>query len=503
MSIEKLSPDEFKKIIQNKDLRTSLAKDSHKWFFNLYLPHYVTYPSATFHDELFALTEDESKKMVGVTAFRGCGKSTLMTLSLPIWAIIGKLQKKFIVIIGQTQRQARQHLANIRSEMEGNELLKEDLGPFKEIEDEWGSYSLVIPNYGARITAASMEQTIRGLRHNQYRPDLIICDDVEDLASVRTKEGRDKIFDWIVGEAIPAGDHNTKYVFIGNLLHEDCLLMRFKEKMNSGELNGVFKEIPLITKEGQITWPGKFPDLDKVEEEKKKIGSEAAWQREYLLRIISDCERVIHPEWIQYYDTIPPFDEKHDFRLTATGIDLAISDKDSADYTAMVSAHLFGYEGNVKIYILPNPVNKRMTHYETMETAKSLSNSLGKGQKTWLLVEDVGYQQAVPQELARMGYPAKAVKIHGSDKRSRLALTSHLVQNATILFPKNGAELLISQLVGFGVEKHDDLGDAFSLLINRIINLDHTERKNGIWWLGLNGKMDGVSWRVKGKEFDD
>jgi hypothetical protein len=117
-------------------------------------------------------------------------------------------------------------LANIKRELETNELLKADIGPFEEISDEWGSNSIVIPKYGARITVASTEQSIRGLRHGEYRPDLVICDDVEDLNSVKTKEGRDKTFNWLVGEVLPIGDQDTKMVLVGNLLHEDSLLMR-------------------------------------------------------------------------------------------------------------------------------------------------------------------------------------------------------------------------------------------------------------------------------------
>lgn len=71
-------------------------------------------------------------------SFRGSAKSTIMTVSYPIWAIIGKLQKKFIVILSQTQYQARLHLANIKAELESNELLKQDLGPFYEVNEEWG-----------------------------------------------------------------------------------------------------------------------------------------------------------------------------------------------------------------------------------------------------------------------------------------------------------------------------------------------------------------------------
>jgi hypothetical protein len=65
--------------------------------------------------------------------------------------------------------------------------------------------SLVFSNMNARITAASSEQSIRGLRHGQHRPDLIIGDDVEDMASAKTKEGRQKTYGWLKGESRPTG----------------------------------------------------------------------------------------------------------------------------------------------------------------------------------------------------------------------------------------------------------------------------------------------------------
>jgi len=56
-----------------------------------------------------------------------------------------------------------------------------------------------------------------------------------------------------------------------------------------------------------------------------------------------------------------------------------------------------------------------------------------------------------------------------TDKRSRLAVISQFIQDGTILFPKQGAEELIQQLIGFGVEKNDDLVDALTLLVNKIL----------------------------------
>lgn len=482
---EPVSPDLLKKIINKQKMRTELTRKSHWWFFNIYLNHYISHPSAPFHQQIFGLTEDETIKTLLIVAFRGSAKSTILTMSFPIWAILGKQQKKFVIILGQTQRQAKQHLVNIRKELEANKLLRQDLGPFKEVEDEWGSYSLVIPKYGARITAASMEQTIRGIRHNQYRPDLIICDDIEDLITVKTKEGRDKIHQWITGEVIPAGDLNTRIVLVGNLLHEDSLLMRIKEKIINQEIEGCFMEIPLIDNNGNITWTGKFPTMADVEAEKKKIGNEIAWQREYLLRIIPDSERVVHGEWIHHYDDLPPAKNNEHFRYVATGVDLAISQKDNADYTAMVSARVYGYDEDLRVYILPNPINERLDFPQTLEKAKQISKAVSGGYRSKLVIEEVQYQAALIQQLVEAGYPAVGAKVHGQDKRARIALTTHLIQSGKILFPKKGSESLIRQLVDFGVEKHDDLADAFTILIQEVMKDSHQPPMPEVWCISI------------------
>lgn len=461
--MKEINKSEIEELIKDKSARIAVVRRSHAWFFYVYFGHYVSYPAADFHKEMFRLTEDESTSTLVVVAFRGSAKSTIFTMSYPIWAILGILQKKFVIILGQTQRQAKQHLVNIRMELENNELLRSDLGPFHEVEDEWGSYSLVIPKYNARITAASMEQTIRGMRQGQYRPDLIICDDIEDLQGVKTKEGRDKIHQWITGEVIPAGDRNTKMVFIGNLLHEDSLLMRLKDKIQNGELDGHFTAIPLIDDNDKISWPGKFPDAQAIEKENKKIANDIAWQREYMLRIVPEEGRIIYREWIQYYDDIK--EDRNDLRYTLTGVDPAISKRDSADYTAIVSGKVYGYEDKQRIYILPGPINRRMNFPETLDELKSISRTL----KSPILIESYTYQRVLAEQLQMIGFNAEAIDMGGNDKRSRLAMLSNMVKNGQIIFPRQGAEDLISQLVNFGIEKHDDLADALNVLVFKAI----------------------------------
>lgn len=475
-------------MLKDRSVRTSITKDSFLYFFHFYYAHYVKYETADFQKEIIHNLEKSSIENMYVVAFRGSGKSTMVTTAYPIWAILGKQQKKFCIIFCQTRAQAKQHMMNIRTELEGNDVLKKDLGPFQEESDEWGSFSLVFKKHGARITVASTEQSIRGIRHNEHRPDLIICDDVEDVQSTKTREGRDKTYHWLRGEIIPAGDRNTRLIIVGNLLHEDSLLMRIKEEISQGKTKGIFREYPLLDRDDTCLWPGKYKDVKDVEDEKLKVASDISWQREYLLRIIPSDDQVIYPEWIQYYDELPG--TRHmGYRGTYAGVDLAISAKDSADFTTIVSAHVYSRREKMRIYILPNPIQQKLNFPAQVDLMKNFKSTNMPRSSDTLFVESVAYQEALPQMLELHGITAEAIKPKG-DKRTRLSLTSTAIKSGIIKFPKQGCEDLIEQLVGFGVEKHDDLADAFSLLINATLDKHSNEGTIIMFWLG--GDDDGT-----------
>jgi predicted phage terminase large subunit-like protein len=462
------------KMFRDRRIRAAITRQSHFMFFHFYFAHYVKYATAPFQRELFHLSERQDISNLFVVAFRGSAKSTIFTTSYPVWAILGEQRKKFVLILCQTQAQAKQHMMNLRRELESNALLKNDLGPFQAEDNEWGASSLVFSNLNARITAVSTEQSMRGLRHNQYRPDLIIGDDLEDLASTKTREGRNKTYQWLTGEVVPAGDRNTRLVIVGNLLHEDSLLMRLKEDVEKKRINGAFKAYPLIC-DGKILWPGKYPTMAEIEEEKGKAANEFAWQREYLLQIVPAEDQAIRREWIQYYDFIPPeeilscgYPQHTEIRI---GVDPAISKNDAADYTAMVPGLLREQrEGGYLIYILPKIINKRMSFPETVDTCKTLYKSYREDEmRTTFVIEDVAYQKALPEQLKSEGMRNIMTTRPGvQDKRSRLVLTANMIKTGRVLFPKEGAEQLIQQIVHFGVEKHDDLADAFANLVHSV-----------------------------------
>ncbi len=326
-------------------------------------------------------------------------------------------------------------------------------------------FSIVFSKIGARITVASSEQSIRGLRNSQYRPDLIICDDVESITSVKTKEGRQKTHQWLTGEVIPAGDTNTRLVIAGNLLHQDSLLMRIKEDLINKKIDGIFKEYPLFDEKGMVAWPGKYPDKENIEKERRRVGDEIAWQREYLLNIVPGYEKIIHPKWIKRYGKIPSFNSP-DYQGTYIGVDPAISEKENASKTAMVMASFFGEKDERKIYVHPNPINKRMTFYEIEKTIEHLCNLIDDSKGGIPIIEDVGSQKWLYDQLKRKDILAELSKTQGLSKDVRLKKAGIQVEAGRVFFPEKGVEELLDQILNFGTEKYDDLADAFSIVIS-------------------------------------
>lgn len=474
-----LTKKQIAEILHNSVIRKELAYNSIYYFFAIYFFHYIKFPLAPFHKDFFKLAENKSTKLAVISAFRGSAKSTIFSLCYPIWAATGKQQKKFILIITYTQQQAKMILDNLKKELEENILLKRDIGPFIEESGEWSSTSIVLKRYNVRIRVASVEEGIRGVRYGQYRPDVIILDDVEDLPSIKTQEGRDKLFDWYTGNIIPLGDIHTRIILIGTRLHEDDLLSRIIEKIKTRQMKGIYKEIPLLNSKRKIAWLGKYPTMNTIIKEEMRVGNNIAWCREFLLKFVSSEDQLIKNNFIQYYDIMPPLEK---LSYIIIGVDLAISQKETADYTAMVPLYVFKTTDSIQIYVGKQIVNKRLNLYQTGVIAKELQYSIANGQSITLVVEDIGYQKAALEHMKKEGLKIEAVTIYGQDKYTRLSMTTPYFEQGIIFFPKEGVKELISQLTGFPSEAHDDMVDALVYGILKIQELENRP-KPSIRWL--------------------
>ena len=280
----KSNKDEIReKITHDQQVRRTITQRSLFWFVRIFLVDYLEYGFAPFQEEMMFLAEDDTNRLLSVMAFRNSGKSTLLNLGFALWSVLGVRQKKCVVIISKTQNQAKSNFLNIKVQLEKNKLLISDMGPFKSEENDWGMYSLELPKFEARIISIPREQSIRGIRHNKYRPDLIIVDDVEDTGSAEKENERDDVYHWFMSEVIPAGSDQTKIIVLGNLLHENSLLMKLRDDAIENPKTSIFRAYPLLDEEDKILWPQKF-NRKKVEALSKTVDW-SAWTKEYLLRI--------------------------------------------------------------------------------------------------------------------------------------------------------------------------------------------------------------------------
>ncbi len=291
MSKKKTKKEKIDEIVgrlaKDREFRQELVKRSHFYFFQTFFQDHLEYPCSWFHKEMFALSEDESKRIIAIMAFRGSGKSTILDLSLALWSILGKLQKKFVLIVCQSKKQAKAHFENIKSELEQNKLLMDDMGPFRAESDEWGTNSLELKNFKAKIMTVGAKQSVRGLKHGPYRPDLIICDDIEDTLSSQDESQRNETYQWFMSEIFPIGSGKTTIIMLGNLLNGKSLLMKIKKEIEKSGLLGIFRAYPLLDDNNRIVWPEKFRTFEEIIALKKTIPDDEVWNLEYLLRIPS------------------------------------------------------------------------------------------------------------------------------------------------------------------------------------------------------------------------
>lgn len=280
-----IGSQDLKNILGNRAVRKRLAFEDPLWFCLIYLRHYFKYPLAPFHLEMLHLLKASAYELIAVMAFRESGKSTIMNMANVLWSILGKPQKRFVVMVSQTQEQAKNHFANIQDELKYNDALREDFGPFAEDEAEWKKMSLELIYHEAKVLSVSREQSIRGIKYESLRPDLIICDDLEDSSARFDQIKRDDLYARFLSEIMPLGSSYTKVVVLGNLICGDSLIMRLKRDIEEGKQPGIFRAYPIIDYDRKILWPGKFSDMEKIKELWKKF-PRAIWAREFLLKLL-------------------------------------------------------------------------------------------------------------------------------------------------------------------------------------------------------------------------
>lgn len=96
----------------------------------------------------------------------------------------------------------------------------------------------------------------------------------------------------------------------------------------------------------------------------------------------------------------------------------------------MVTLDIRGHGDKMQIYVLPNPINKRMNFPTTIDLVRELNVSLHYPK---FFVETTAYQEALVQALSKDVIDATGVHPN-QDKRTRLNMIADKIQRGVILF---------------------------------------------------------------------
>ena len=202
--------------------------------------------------------------------------------------------KHYIIILSDSSEQAEGFLVDIKTELEENAALKEDFG---ELEGKVWKSSVILLANGVKIEAIGSGKKIRGRRHKQWRPDLIVCDDLENGENVSTPEQRKKLRDWFYKAVSKAGDTYTDIVYIGTLLHFDALLANVAKNPSYKSVR--YQGVISFATNGELwdAWESIFTDLSNDNRQEDALEFFQA-NREAML----EGTAVLWEEKLSYYD---------------------------------------------------------------------------------------------------------------------------------------------------------------------------------------------------------
>ena len=287
-------------------------------------------PTAQFHREVWALYSSDNPA-VGCVAPRDHAKSTALTYDYILSEVLFRCSD-YVILISSTEDKAAEQLSNISGELHDNEDLREDF-QIAEFEVD-GKTEIVVrlaDGHRFRILARGAEQKIRGAMWNGKRPNLIVCDDMEDDEQVESKERREKFRRWFFRAAKQALSKSGKIRVHGTILHDDSLLSRLR-KNNTWKFL-FYKAHNSFDDFTQILWPERWTEeqLRLRRAEFMAEGDNAGYAQEFL-NDPQDNDAV----FLRREDFIPMDDDAYDVPKTvAAGYDFAVSKSDLANRTSV------------------------------------------------------------------------------------------------------------------------------------------------------------------------
>lgn len=499
----------------DRGLRKELGAIDLGYFGRAYLQHYFVRKSPGFHEELDGIwTEGVLKgrnpfsdakviaRMDGsrqaIAAPRGHAKSTNFTFKDALHAAL-YAYKHFILILSDSSEQAEEFLEKIRDEIEDNYEIHMDFGVLKG--DKCWRSSVILTKNDVKVQAIGSGKKVRGRGHKNWRPDLIILDDVENDENVNTPEQRKKLKNWFNKAVSNAGDTYTDIMYIGTILHYDSLLMhvlknaRYKarkyqavlsfarneklweewegiytnlldddRKENAETFFGANREEMLLGT--QVLWEDKLPYYSLMEA-RIEFGP-AAFNSELQNEPVDPDSAAFNEEWFDFYHEELMDFSRPEFLIIGAN-DPSLGKNRNADTSSIISLALDTRTGYM--YIVEASVERRKPDViitDIFETNRRFRRDIGKTFYKFgveIVQFQLFFKDVMAAESVRCGEYLPIEEIQSlQNKNLRIESLQPYIKNKYIKFNEKHKEL-IRQLKEYPMGKNDDAPDGLHMAV--------------------------------------
>lgn len=210
-----------------------------------YFPHVASSPMGERHRRLWNWFESlvSGVKLDARVEIwpRGGAKSTTVEMAV---AYIGeKGTRRYVLYVSETQDQADKHVAAIATLLEKRGIQR-SLNQYGNSKG-WRRNQLRTAN-GFNVEALGLDTAARGIKLDEFRPDLIIFDDIDnqkDSPKITAKKEQS-----IKSSIIPAGSSDCAVLFIQNMIMEDGIVAKLYDGRADFLLNRDVPEMEVAVK---------------------------------------------------------------------------------------------------------------------------------------------------------------------------------------------------------------------------------------------------------------
>lgn len=233
-----------------------LCRDNPSYFGALGMPHVFHSEFPEFYVQVWKLlvqkliSPEEAFYRFSLGLPRGHAKTTFVKL-FAAYCIQHDLVDMVLVICASEDR--AQNIAKDISEILGSPNMEAIYGPWSsKLEVDNAKMKIAKRrNKHQVIISAGVESSIRGINIMNYRPQLIIMDDVQTNANAASEAESSRLLKHIVGTILKARDYKKCLaIYIANLVEENCILQKFRENSQwTSLITGA------ILDDGSCLWP--------------------------------------------------------------------------------------------------------------------------------------------------------------------------------------------------------------------------------------------------------